>query len=77
MLQFWIDLQYHVVLIQLREHCGNLTLAERVIQSVVDQLRRDSQPRSGIAIDNQHGLATVVLLVGRLRRVVRGSLSAY
>ena len=47
------DLQHHVILVQLREDDRNLPLAEGVIQSVVDGLGKDSQPRRGITVDRE------------------------
>ena len=38
---FGIDLQHHVVLVQLREDGGDLALAEGVVERVVDGLRRE------------------------------------
>ena len=43
------DFQHHVILVELREHGRHLALAERVVERVVDQLRRDAEPRSGVA----------------------------
>ena len=44
-------LQHDAVLIQLREHRRDLTLPEGVVQRIVDHLRRDAEPRGGVAID--------------------------
>src|ERR1019366_7421208 len=58
-----IYLQHDVILVQLRKHSGNLALAERVVERVVDGLRQNAQARGGVAIDDQVGLHSVVLLV--------------
>jgi len=42
-LQPGIRFQDDVVLVELREDRGDLTLAERVVERVVDHLRRDAQ----------------------------------
>ena len=46
-----VDLENHVVLVQLREDGRYLPLAECVVESVVDRLWRNSQARRGVAID--------------------------
>ena len=38
------DLKHHVVLIQLGEDGGYLTLAECIVERIVDHLRRDAEP---------------------------------
>ena len=58
-----LDLQHHAVLVQLREHRRDLPLAERVVERVVDHLRRDAEPRRGVAVDHQARLQPRVLLV--------------
>ena len=59
-----IDFQHHVVLVQLGEDGGDLALSESVVQRVVDGLRQNAQPRSGIAIDHQLSFEAAILLVG-------------
>ena len=64
---FLLELRLHfendVILIQLREHGGDLALAKSVVQRVVDHLRRDSESRRGVAIDHQPGLQPAILLI--------------
>jgi len=57
------NFHHDVVLIQRREHGGHLALAERVVQRIVDSLLRESQARTGVAIDDDVGLEAAVLLV--------------
>src|ERR1700730_11341427 len=52
-----------MVLIQRGEHGGYLALAERVVESIVDQLRRDSETHGSVAVVLNHGLQAPVLLV--------------
>src|SRR5437667_8429532 len=67
----WIALELrqrfknHMILIQLREECGDLTLAKSVIKRVVNCLRSDSESRCGYAINDKTRLRTKRLLVGR------------
>src|SRR5579864_5331680 len=65
LLKLGIDLEYHVVLIQLSKDYRYLTLAESIIQRVVDHLRGDAEPRRSIAIDHELGLRAPVLLIIR------------
>ncbi len=58
------DLQYDVVLVELREHDGDQALAESVVQGVVDGRSGQAQPRGGVAIDDQVFFQGVILLVG-------------
>ena len=58
-----IDLEHDAVLVQLREHDRNLPLAERVVERVVDQLRRHAEPRGRVAVDHDLNLPTLELLV--------------
>ncbi len=58
-----IDFEHHAVLVQLGEHDRNLTLAEGVVQRVVDQLRRHAQPRRRVPVDDHLKLPSLVLLV--------------
>ena len=63
LLELRLHLQHDVVLVELREHRRDLPLPEGVVQRVVDHLRRDAQPRGGVAVDHQLGLQPLVLLV--------------
>jgi hypothetical protein len=54
-----------VVLVQLREDGRHLPLAEGVVQGVVDHLRRDAEPRGGVAVDRQGRLQATGLLIAR------------
>ena len=64
-LEVRLHLEDDVVLVQLREHRRDLPLAERVVERVVDHLRRDAEPRRRVAIDRQIGLQAAVLLIAR------------
>ena len=57
-------LHHHMVLIERRVHRRYLALPKGVVQSVIDQLRRDSHPRGGLAVIIERGLQAAVLLVG-------------
>ena len=61
--QLGLGFQHDAVLVQLREQDKYLPLAEGVVQRVVDHLRRDPQPRGGIAIDHHLGLQAFALLI--------------
>ena len=61
--EFGLDLQHYAILIELREHGGDLTLAESVVERVVDHLRADAQARRSIAIEHQRGAQSAVLAV--------------
>ena len=52
-----------MVLIELREHRRDLSLAVRVVQCRVERLRRDAQAGRRVAIDREACLQPVVLLV--------------
>jgi len=56
LLELRLRLQHHVPLVHGKEHGGHLSLAERVVQRVVDDLRRETQARGGVAIDDDGGL---------------------
>ena len=58
-----VDLEHDVVLVQLRVHRRHEPLAERVVQRVVDHLRRDAEPRRRLPIDRERGLEPMRLLV--------------
>ncbi len=63
-LQLGQDFQDHVIAVELGEILGDLALAERVVQRVVDQLRLDAVARGGVAIDRQRQRGALGLLVG-------------
>ncbi len=63
-LKFRQRFQDDVILVQLREERGNLPLAERVVERVVNRLRRDAEPRRRHAVNHQGRLRAVRLLVG-------------
>ena len=58
------DLQDHVIGVHLREILRDLTLSERVVERVVDQLRLDAKARSGVAVDRKLECRAFGLLVG-------------
>ena len=59
-----IGLQHHAVLVGLAEDGGDLPLAERVVQRVLDRLYRHAEPHRGVAIDVDVGAEAIVLLIG-------------
>src|SRR5450631_654983 len=61
--KFRRSLHDDVILIQRRVHGGYLPLSERVVQSVVDQLRRNTEARRGGPVILHHSLKAPVLLV--------------
>jgi len=52
--------EHHMVLIQLREDGRHLPLAERVIEHIVDGLRRHAQARRRIAVERQLDLVALL-----------------
>jgi len=64
-LQLGQDFQDHVIAVELREILGDLTLTERVVKRVVDQLGLDAVARGGVTIDLQLERRAIGLLVGR------------
>ena len=46
-----IGLQHHAILVRLAEDGGDLPLAERVVQRVLDRLHRHAQPHRRVAVD--------------------------
>src|SRR5262249_60802862 len=68
-------LHYHMVLVERIVDGRNLTLAERVIEGVVDGGGRQSKARGAIAIDDEiNGEATLLLIgirVGELARFLQ------
>src|SRR6185437_9607361 len=53
-----------VILVERRIDRRHLPLSERVVQRGVDQAGRNPEPRGRVAIDDQRGLQSLVLLVG-------------
>ena len=51
--KLWLDFHDDVVLIELLVHGGDLALAERIIERVVDRRRADAQARRCVAVDDQ------------------------
>ena len=56
-----LNFEHHPVQIRLREDGRDQALTEGVIQRVIDCRGRDSQPRSGVAIDFKVSLQPLVL----------------
>ncbi len=63
LLECRIHFEHDVILVQLRKNRGDLPLAERVVQRVVDRLRQNSQPRCRVAINRQGCLHAALLLI--------------
>ena len=64
-LEIWKGLEDDVVLIRLRVKGADLALSERVIESGVDLIRRNVEPRSCRPVVVQLHTETVVLLIRR------------
>ena len=62
-LKFWIHLQNDAILVLGPIHDGDLTLAEGTVEGGIDDIGLNSQPASGIAVDDDVGLQTLKLLV--------------
>src|ERR1700757_977291 len=58
-----LHLHDNMVLIERSEHGRDLALAERVVEGVVDHLRREAEARSGGAVVDEGSLEAVVLLI--------------
>src|SRR5260370_19826502 len=58
-------LEHHMVLVELGEQSRDLSLAEGVVERVVDHLRGNPEPRGGYPIDHQRGPQGLVLLIVR------------
>src|SRR6266849_4696549 len=63
LLKLRIDLQNHVILIELGENRGDQALAESVVERVVDVRGENPQTGSGIAINGEHRHQALILLV--------------
>ena len=62
-----------MILIQLREDGGDLTLAIGVVERVVDVRRKNAQARSSIAVNHEGGeQALVQLIVGHVAQFRQG-----
>ena len=61
--EFWIDLHNDMVLVQRAEHGRDLPLSESIVKCVVDQLRRNSEPRGCGSIVDERCLKPIILLV--------------
>src|SRR3989442_3170439 len=58
------DLEDDVGLGELGEDGGDLALAKRVVEGVVDGLGEDAEAGGGFAVDDERGLGGAVLVVG-------------
>src|ERR1700752_415832 len=65
LLKVWQGLENNVILIGLCKERRDLTLAERVVKCLVDDLRRDAQSRRRDAINDKGSLCSHRLLIGR------------
>ena len=63
-LQFGQNLHHYVVAIELSEILGHLSLAERIVKDVVDQLRLNAKTRRLVAVNRERQSAAARLLVG-------------
>ena len=63
LLKLRIHFEHHVILVELREHGGDLALSERVVQVLSIACGSNSQPRRGVAIDHQVRFKPPVLLI--------------
>ena len=64
-LQLGQNLQHHVIAVELREVLRHLTLSERIVKRIVDQLRLNAEARRLVAVDGQGQRCAAGLLVGR------------
>ena len=62
-LRLGINLQHHVILIELSEHRRDLSLSECVVECVVDVLRKNAEPRSCIAVNHEVRFKSIILLI--------------
>jgi hypothetical protein len=60
-----VQLEDDVIAVEVGEILRHLALPERIVERVVDQLRRYPEPRRLVAIDGQGDRRSIVLLVGR------------
>ncbi len=58
-----LDLHHHMVLVQEGVSDRHLPLAEGVVEGVIDELRRNAEPRGRVAVDHHRGLEPLVLLI--------------
>ena len=77
------NFQHHTILIELRIHRGNLPLAKRIVERIIDRSRTLPKPRRGVAIDDHqaadrmsadhlpHHAARVIFSDARARAVPR------
>ena len=61
--ELWRYFHHHVVLVQRGVHRRDLGLPEGAVESRIDQLGGDSQPRCRLAVIHQPGLQAAILLV--------------
>ena len=59
-----LHLHHDMVLVLRAVDCGDLALAERVVQRVVDLAGTDPKPARGGAVDQQIGFQAFLLLIG-------------
>ena len=52
-----------MILIQLGKNRGDLALSESIVKRIVDGLRQNAEPGSGITINHQVSFETTVLLI--------------
>src|SRR5215831_12181065 len=58
-----IDLQHHMILIQLLVHGRNLALAKGIIERIVNRGSTDTEARSSGAVNDQGSFEAAVLLI--------------
>src|SRR5207248_8703494 len=63
LLKLRISFEHDVILIQLGKNRGDLALSESVVKRIVDGLRQNAEPGSGITINHQVSFETTVLLI--------------
>ena len=65
LLEAWFHFEHHMILVQLREHGRYQSLAECVVQRIVDHGGRNAEAGSRIAIVDEIGPKTQHLLIAR------------
>jgi hypothetical protein len=59
------NLHYHVIAVELSEVLRHLTLPERIVERIVDQLRMDAETRRLVPVDGQGQRRAAGLLIAR------------
>src|SRR5579864_8849044 len=63
LLELGIDFHHDMVLVDALINCGDLPLAKRIVERVIDRTGRYAQAPSGGPVDHEFGLQSTVLQV--------------